>query len=82
MNKIAEDYSTAGSSFNVENPVLKIIDRAKVGGFSTDSALAMIRLSRQEATQAFRQGDNALGMANRGVADALEKQLERSLAQN
>ncbi|MEL1746078.1 glycoside hydrolase family 104 protein [Acinetobacter baumannii] len=82
LNKIAEDYSTAGSSFNVENPVLKIIDRAKVGGFSTDSALAMIRLSRQEATQAFRQGDNALGMANRGVADALEKQLERSLAQN
>ncbi|HFE9764556.1 TPA: hypothetical protein ACGA4J_001319 [Acinetobacter baumannii] len=82
LNKIAEDYSTAGSSFNVENPVLKIIDRAKVGGFSTDSALAMIRLSRQEATQAFRQGDNALGMANRGVADALEKQLERSLALN
>ncbi|MEM9993269.1 MAG: hypothetical protein AAGE79_03920 [Acinetobacter pittii] len=82
LNKIAEDYSTAGSSFNVENPVLKIIDRAKVGGFSTNSALAMIRLSRQEATQAFRQGDNALGMANRGVAEALEKQLERSLAQS
>ncbi|WP_411577561.1 hypothetical protein [Acinetobacter nosocomialis] len=82
LNKIAEDYSMAGSSFNVENPVLKIIDRAKVGGFSTDSALAMIRLSRQEATQAFRQGDNALGMANRGVADALEKQLERALAQD
>jgi hypothetical protein len=48
--------------------------------FTTADALQNIQRLRDEAAASFRRGDNGEGLAQRGIANALENQIERGIA--
>jgi hypothetical protein len=52
----------------------------RVKGFDAANGIKMIQILRDEASDAFRVGDSALGKAKREAAKALEDQIERGLA--
>lgn len=48
-------------------------------GFDSGDAVDAIRILREDAKDAFRKGDSAMGKAQKAIADAYEGALERSL---
>lgn len=84
MAAIEARYTGAAGSFPqaVPDTVRKIINQNLVPQFEAKDAIKRIQSLRDEATAAFRRGDNDIARANRAVAEALEDQIERHISQS
>lgn len=82
LNTIARQRAAAGRSFPKaeSDDVKRLLDAYSVNKFDSGDALDAIRILREDATASFRKGESGLGKAQQGVANALERQLERHLA--
>lgn len=82
LNKLATQFAGPSKSFPAaaKNEVADTINALRVQGFDAGDGVDMIRLLREQADGSFRAGNNALAKAQKGVADALEGQLERGLS--
>jgi hypothetical protein len=54
----------------------------RVASFDAGNGLQMTQILRNEATEAYRQGNNALAKAKREAAKAIEDEIERHLARS
>lgn len=81
---ITKNYTSAGRDFNVAggDRIQNIVNQVRSDRFGSDAALNMIKIARNDASAAFRAGDTDLGLANQKLANAIEGQLERAVAQN
>ena len=81
MQNIEQKFTGAARSFPgaVPNDVRRIINENLVNDFDSADAIARIRSLRQDASAAYRRGENNIGQANNAVAKALEDQIERNL---
>lgn len=82
LQNIETRYVGAARSFPgaVPNNVQRIVNENLVNNFDSGDAIARIRTLRDDASAAFRRGENNIGQANNAVARALEDQIERHLA--
>lgn len=81
LDDITSAYTSAGKSFPsaAKNAVQELVDSLKVKTFDSSAAVDMIKILRENATKAFRQGESGLGWANRKAADAIEKEIGEHL---
>lgn len=81
LDKVAEGYDTAAKSFphRSENPFKKTLEGLKQETVSASSAIEEVKLLRNDADKAFRNGDKALGKAYRDAANALDDSIDRHL---
>lgn len=63
-----------------DDVVEKTVAAFKVPGFEASAALKATQRLRDEANVAFRKGDTDIAQAKKGVAKAIEDQIERGLA--
>jgi hypothetical protein len=84
LDSIAEPYRRAAKDFPeaAETQVLKAIESARVPAFDAGSAVDQIRIFRDKADKAYRAGDKGEGGAYKGIAKALEDQLDRHIEQS
>jgi hypothetical protein len=75
-------YAGAGASFPgaVPEEVTRLIKNFTVDKFNSKDAVEVTRTLREQAKGNFRKGDDALAKAQIDVSNALENQIERSLA--
>lgn len=81
LDTIVSDRQGAARSFPraVKNEVDDFIQTLKEPQIDAGDAVAMIRVLREDASQAYAQGNKALGKANREAAKVIEDQIERHL---
>lgn len=79
---VESKYAGAGASFPgaVPEDVTRLIKNFTVDKFNSKDALDVTRTLREQARGNFRKGDDALAKAQIDVSNALENQIERSLA--
>jgi hypothetical protein len=79
---VESKYAGAGASFPgaVPEDVTKLIKNFTVDKFNSKDAIEVTRTLREQAKGNFRKGDDALAKAQIDVSNALENQIERSLA--
>lgn len=82
LNTIASQYQGAARSFPgaAKNPVVDMVEGLRQQKFDASDALDMVKVLREGADQAYRQGNNQLGKASKLAADAIEGQLDRHLS--
>lgn len=83
LNQILARYQGAGRSFPnaIPQPVQQLVDSFRVGQFNSQDAVQATRALREQSRANFAGGDQALGLAQRAVSNALEDQIERQLVQ-
>jgi len=83
LDDVLNRYRGAGQSFPnaIPQPVVDLVNSYRVGQFRSADAIAATRTLREQGNANISRGDNALGLAQRAVSDALEDQIERQLAQ-
>jgi len=81
LDSIANKYRGPARSFPAaeKEAVTSLVDKYKVKMFNADDAIKTIQNLRDDAADAFRTGDKALGKAQREIAKAIEDQVERQL---
>lgn len=81
LNKIKSKYAGGSTSFPkaVSDEVNKIVDDYKVSDFDSRHALDAIKKLREDSAGSFRKGDTGLAKAQKEIANALERQIERHL---
>jgi hypothetical protein len=81
LNDIAKDAVKAQKGFPNAKPseVIELVESLKSPTFDVSAAMSKINLLRGDADKAFRQGDSALGRANRKAAEVLENTIEAHL---
>ena len=81
LDDIASKYTSAGKSFPgaAKNAVNELVNSLKVKTFDSSAAVDMVKILRENATKAFRQGEGGLGFANRKAADTIEKEIGEHL---
>ena len=79
---VESKYAGAGASFPgaVPETVTQLVKTFTVDKFKSQDALEVTRALREQARGNFRKGDDALAKAQIDVSNALENQIERSLA--
>lgn len=77
-SQFSDDAIKSGVS-KVTTPAQKV-SGLRVPEFDAGNGLKMSQILRGEATEAYRQGNNALGKAKREAAKAIEDQIERHIA--
>lgn len=71
----AKDFPTLAKS-----DVADLVNGVTKQKFSSDSAVDLLSILRDNADKAYRAGDNGLGKANKAVAKAIEDVIQRNLA--
>lgn len=81
LSGITQKYKGAAKDFPeiAKTDVDNIVAAARKPHFETGSAVDAIRILRDKADTAFRQGDKALGRTYREISQALEGTIERHL---
>ena len=79
---VESKYAGAAASFPgaVPEDVTRLIKNFTVDKFNSKDAIEVTRTLREQAKGNFRKGDDALAKAQIDVSNALENQIERSLA--
>lgn len=80
LGQITKQYRSAGNSFPglvKGNPVQEIVDSLNVPKFEASDAVDAVKLLRDGADDAYRQGNKQLGKAAKSAADAIEDVLDR-----
>jgi len=82
LDDIVAKYKGASNSFPdaVKSDVNNLVDSFRVKHFDAADAIDAVQILRDDASKAFKTGDNALGKANLGIAKAIEDKIERQLA--
>jgi hypothetical protein len=82
LDDITSKYEGAARSFPqaTKNEVKTLIDSLRVKSFDAGDAVDQISILRENASKAFRSGDNALGFANKKAATALEDAIDSVLS--
>lgn len=83
LDAVLNRYRGAGQSFPnaIPQPVEDLVNSYRVGQFRSADAVEATRTLRDAASASMSRGDNALGLAQRAISNALEDQIERQLAQ-
>ena len=78
LDKALTEFQGASSSFPgaQHDDVRKLVDSYRVREFDAAEGIAAIQNLRENATAAFRSGNNALGKASRAIAHAIEESIE------
>jgi len=81
LDDIAKDAVKAQQGFPNAKPseIIELVNSLKSPTFDVSAAMSKINLLRGDADKAFRQGDAALGRANRKAAEVLENTIEAHL---
>lgn len=81
LDDIASKFTGPSQSFPgaIKSEVPELVNAFKVQGFDAGQALQATKVLREQASDAFRAGDSAMGQARRKIADELENQIERNL---
>ncbi len=81
LDGIVSQYQGAARSFPgaAKNDVVDMVQGLRQSSFDAGDAVDMVRVLRNDADKAFRQGDKGLGKATKAAADAIEDQLDRHL---
>lgn len=81
LDKVAQKYTGPANSFPgaIKSEVPDLVNAFKVQGFDAGEALQATKVLREQASDAFRAGDTAMGQAKRQIASELENQIERNL---
>lgn len=82
LNKIASKYAGGTSSFPkaVANQINDLVDSYRVTNFDSRHALDEIKKLREQSSASFRKGETGLAKAQKDIANSLERQIERHLA--
>lgn len=82
LDNIVKSTKSASNSFPgaVKNDIPALIDKLRVKQFDAGDALQMTQVLRDQASVAYRAGDNALGKANKQAAAALEDAIDDHLS--
>ena len=78
LNNVLNDFQGAPRSFPgaARDDVRQLVNAYRVRTFNPRDAVDAIQALRQDATQAFRNGNNNLGNAQLGISRALENNIE------
>ena len=81
LNNVLVAYTGPGRSFPnaIPQPVTDLVNNYRVRQFNSGDAVGATRTLREAARANMNRGDNALGLAQRAISNALEDQIERSL---
>ena len=80
LNGIASQYTGKGTIPAIEkSDIADLVKAHQSTGFNSGDAVDAIRVLRENAGDAFRNGNSALGKANRGIADAYENALQAAI---
>lgn len=84
LDDVLNAYTGPGRSFPgaIPQPVTDLVNNYRVGQFNSADAIAATRTLRDAANANREAGDHALGLAQRAISNALEDQIERTLAQS
>jgi hypothetical protein len=79
LDSVLSSNRGANADFpGASNPdVEKIVETYRQPSFTGNSAVSAIKLLREKASDAYRQGQSELGAAYKGVSAAIERQTER-----
>jgi hypothetical protein len=82
LDSIVKGTKSASNSFPgaVKNDIPALVDGLRVKQFDAGDALQMTQVLRDQASVAYRAGDNALGKANKQAAAALEDAIDAHLS--
>lgn len=82
LDNLTQDARTAQTGFaNYDHtPIINAVESVRTNAFDAGSGIAQMRILRDEASTAFRNGNNDMGRALRGASDAIENELEAHLA--
>lgn len=82
LDSIVKSTKSAANSFPgaVKNDIPALIDNLRVKQFDAGDALQMTQVLRDGASVAYRNGDSALGKANKQAAAALEDAIDDHLS--
>lgn len=83
LDRVLQAYTGPGRSFPgaIPQPVVDLVRSYRVGQFNSADAIQSTRTLRDQGNSNIARGDNALGLAQRAISNALEDQIERSLQQ-
>lgn len=83
LDNVLQAYTGPGRSFPgaIPQPVVDLVRSYRVGQFNSADAVQATRTLRDQGNSNIARGDNALGLAQRAISNALEDQIERSLQQ-
>ncbi len=81
LSKVSSSYDTASKSYphRSENPFQKTLDGLSQPIVDSAAAIEEVKLLRSDADKAFQTGDKGLATAYRGLAQAVDDSLDRSL---
>ena len=80
LDDIAKAYTGKGTIPAIEKKnITELVNAHKSAGFDSGDAVDAIRILREDASDAFRRGDGALGKANKAIADAYESAIDDAL---
>jgi hypothetical protein len=81
LDDIAKSYTGKGTIPAIEKKdVSALVNAHKSNSFDAGDAVDAIRILRDDAASAFQKGDNALGKANKAIANAYEDAIDTALA--
>jgi hypothetical protein len=81
LDGIAKSYTGKGTIPAIEKKeVSALVNAHKSNSFDAGDAVDAIRILRDDAASAFQKGDNALGKANKAIANAYEDAIDTALA--
>ncbi len=82
LDSIVNKYESAARSFpNAISPdVTNLVNGYRTGKFDAGDAIDATSILRTASNKAYAAGDNAVGLANKELAKALENQIERHLS--
>jgi hypothetical protein len=83
LDDVLNAYTGPGRSFPnaIPQPVAELVQNYRLGQFNSADAVGATRTLREAARANMARGNNELGLAQRAISNALEDQIERSLAQ-
>lgn len=81
LDDIAAEVGKAKSNIPSvrRDDVIKLVEQNKLPAFDSGDAVDAIRAMRENADQAYRKGDNIIGRAYKGIADAYEVAIDDAL---
>lgn len=83
LDDVLRDYTNA-SFKNVHPPkdLTDLVEAHRVKSFDAADAVDRVKKLRENASTSFKQGNDDLGRANLGIAEAIENNIELNLAKN
>ena len=83
LDKVLEQTRGANKDFpGASSPdVENLVNTYRQPSFTGDSGVSALKILRAKASDAYRQGNSEMGMAYKGVATAVESELERGAQQ-